>query len=148
MKRQFVGHLHRALFGLNLFLAVTAIAGGVGLLTGLIAPGADLLAGSIFSSYVIPGLALLLLVGGAATLATIEVGRGGEYQYVLAVFAGAMMIIFELVEWTVIGYHFLQAIYLGAGGLTIALAIGLLVAPANEAAKRVAGPPETVHRRG
>lgn len=138
--------LHRALFGLTLFLAVTAITGGLGLVTGAIAPGPDLIAGSIFPSYLIPGLALLLLVGGGATLATIEVARHGPYQYDLSVFAGAMIVIYELVEWVFIGYHYLQAIFLGAGGLIILLAMWLIMASPVGASQPVTGNPDAAHR--
>lgn len=128
--------LDRALLGLDLFLAVTTIAGGIGLLTGLIAPGTDLLAGSIFSGYVIPGLALLVLAGGSATLATVDVARHGTYRYEASILAGAVIIVFELVEWTIIGYSFLQAFYLALGGLIVILAARLLYRAIAEAVRR------------
>ena len=59
--RKFEGLL---LIGLNAFLAVTAFVGGIGLLTGTIVPLPEMLQGSPFTSYTIPGLALLVLVSG------------------------------------------------------------------------------------
>lgn len=128
--------LHRTLLGLTLFLAATSIAGGIGLVTGLIAPGTDLLEGSIFSSYVIPGLALLILAGGSATLAAAEIARQGTYQYEISILAGAVIIVFELVEWAIVGYSFLQAVYLAVGGLIVVLAAGLLFRAVSAAVKQ------------
>jgi hypothetical protein len=53
---------------LDSFLGVTAVLGGLGLLlrVPLFSPPLDLLGGSPFGSYAIPGLALLILVGGVA----------------------------------------------------------------------------------
>ena len=50
---------------LAFFLALTAFAGGIGLLAGLNAPPVELLKGSPFSDYTIPGLSLFVLVGEA-----------------------------------------------------------------------------------
>lgn len=140
--------LHRLLLVLDLFLAVTAIAGGIGLLTGLIAPGTDLLDGSIFSSYVIPGLALLFLAGGSATLATIQVAARGDYQYEASILAGAVIIVFELVEWAIIGYSFLQAVYLAIGAVIIALAGGLLYRAVSQAVAQTRPAHWQAHRHG
>jgi hypothetical protein len=62
-----------ALITLSGFLGITAAGGGLGLLLGWITPGMDLLDGSPFSTYVIPGLMLLTVVGGSALLATAAV---------------------------------------------------------------------------
>jgi hypothetical protein len=87
----------------NGFLAVTAAAGGLGLLTGAISPGLELLAGSPFGSYTIPGLALLMVVGGSALAATILLIRRHPLGSLAAVLAGVMIMGFELVEVLVIG---------------------------------------------
>jgi hypothetical protein len=85
------------------FLAVTAAAGGIGLLTGMIAPGVNLLQGSPFTSYTIPGLALLILVGGSALVASGLMLRRHLYGVLVSAIAGVMIIGFEFVEVLVIG---------------------------------------------
>ena len=85
------------------FLAVTAIAGGIGLLTGVNVPPVSFLAGSPFPDYTIPGLALLVLVGGTALVATYLTVRRNRYAALVSVLAGAMIIVFEIMEVLSIG---------------------------------------------
>jgi hypothetical protein len=93
----------RLLIALDAFLAVTAVAGGIGLLTGILAAPLALLQGSPFGSYIIPGLALLVIVGGSALVATVLMIRRHALGAVLSGMAGAMIIGFEIVEVLVIG---------------------------------------------
>jgi hypothetical protein len=53
------------------FLALTTFLGGIALIANWIAMPVELLEGSIFSSYLIPGLSLSIIVGGSALFATI-----------------------------------------------------------------------------
>ena len=53
------------------FNAVTAVGGGIMLMTGGIEPPSAWLQNSVFASYFIPGLILASLVGGSALLAAI-----------------------------------------------------------------------------
>jgi hypothetical protein len=85
------------------FLAVTAVAGGAALLTGDISPGLKLLAGSPFDSYLIPGLALLGLVGGSALVATFLMLVRHPWGVAVSAVAAVMIMGFELVEVLVIG---------------------------------------------
>lgn len=114
------------------FLALTAIGGGVGLLTGAISPGLELLVGSPFGSYLVPGLALLVLVGGSALVATVALIRGHPRAILVAAMSGAMIIGFETVEVLVIGSdpgvaRNLQLFYFGLGLaiLVVVAAIGV-----------------------
>jgi hypothetical protein len=91
------------LIALDAFLAVTAIAGGIGLVTGTLAAPLALLQGSPFGSYIIPGLALLVMVGGSALVATVLMIRRQTLGAALSGVAGAMIIGFEIVEVLVIG---------------------------------------------
>lgn len=115
------------------FLAVTAVAGGIGLLTGAMAPDVALLQGSPFSSYTIPGLALLLLVGGSALLATGLMVRLPELGVLASGATGLMILIFETVEVLVIGSdpgvaRTLQLLYFGLGLLMLLLTAALWLA--------------------
>ena len=69
------------------FIGITAIAGGIALIIGAATatsggavPDAAYLGGSPFTSYIIPGLVLAVVVGGTHQLAALLVGpraRGG-----------------------------------------------------------------------
>ena len=88
---------------LNGFLALTAFAGGIGLLADLNAPPLETLEGSIFRSFLIPGLALFLVVGGSAlTAAVLHIRRHALAGY-SGMAAGLIIIAFEIVEVMVIG---------------------------------------------
>lgn len=113
----------RALLWLTIFLAVTTIAGGIGILTGVLGLDESDLDGSPFSSYVVPGLALLVLVGGTATAAAILLRRSDPLAPFVAAAAGGAMMIFEIVQMRYIPFHFLQVVYLVVGALTFGLAI-------------------------
>ena len=88
---------------LNAFLALTAIAGGIGMLTGSIRPPLELLEGSPFNTYTIPGLALLVIVGGSALLATVLLLRRHPFGAWAAIGAGVMIMGYEIVEVLVVG---------------------------------------------
>jgi hypothetical protein len=118
--------LHILLIGLVAFLALTTIAGGIGLITGAIAMPIEYLAGSPFPDYTIPGLSLSILVGGAATLATILLIRHHPFALLTSGAAGVGIIIFEIVEVMVIGSppgvaRSLQVFYFSLGSIIILL---------------------------
>jgi hypothetical protein len=96
-------------------------------LTGTIAPGLDLLQGSPFTSYTIPGLALLVLVGGSALTATVMLLRRHPFGTLASAVAGVMIMGFEVVEVLVIGSEpgvarNLQLFYFSLGLLIVVLA--------------------------
>ena len=95
--------IRKILIMLISFLALTAIGGGIGLLTGLNAPPLVFLDGSPFSSYILPGLALLILVGGTAVLASILLVRNYHHAWVAAIASAIAVVIFEIVEVVYIG---------------------------------------------
>jgi hypothetical protein len=118
---------------LDTFLGLTAVGGGLGLLTGAIAPPLDLLQGSPFNTYAIPGLVLLGLVGGSALGAAGLLLRRHSWGGSASAGAGLMIMGFEIVEVLVIGSspglaRQLQLFYLGLGLCMIALAIALRIA--------------------
>ena len=113
----------RALLWLTTFLAVTAIAGGIGILAGVLGLDEADLDGSPFSSYLVPGLSLLILAGGTATVAALLLRRSDPLAPFAAAAAGGAMMIFELVQMRYIPFHFLQVVYLVVGALTFGLAV-------------------------
>lgn len=112
------------------FLALSAFAGGIGLLAGLNAPPVDNLKGSLFKNFTIPGLSLFVIVGGSALLAAILLGRKSKFAVLVATGAGIIIMFFEFVEVLVIGSppgiaQTLQIIYFGTGVLITIVAIGI-----------------------
>jgi len=112
------------------FLGVTAVLGGLGLLFGMpfVSPPLDLLADSPVRSYVIPGLALLVLVGGGGLLATALLARRSPWGVAMSGAAGVLILGFEAVELVVIGFTGLLACYVMLGLLILVLAVGLRLA--------------------
>jgi hypothetical protein len=90
------------IFVLVVFGALTTLAGGIGLLTGAIATPLEWLEGSPFVNYIIPGLALAIIVGGSMLLAAATIFTGREIGVLASGFAGLAMMIFEIVEVVVI----------------------------------------------
>lgn len=113
----------RALLWLAAFLAVTTILGGIGILLGVLGLDEADLDGSPFGSYVVPGLALLVLVGGTATVAVMLLQQRHPLAPFAAASAGAAMMIFEVVQMRYIPFHILQVVYLIVGAVIVAVAI-------------------------
>ncbi len=112
----------KVLFGLNLFLGLTAVAGGVSLLTGLIKVPLTALAGSPFTDFTVPAILLAAIIGGTSLLAAWLVHLGLSLGNRVSAIAGGAIIIFEIVEWNIIGFAWLQAVYIGIGVAILALA--------------------------
>ena len=116
-----------ALILLTAFLALTAIGGGIALLMGVNTPPIELLHNSPFNSYLIPGLALLILVGGTSFLASIMLFLARQQASIITLASSISIMIFEIVEVTVIGSpkgiaRNLQIFYFALGFITGILA--------------------------
>lgn len=114
---------------LTLFLAITAFGGGIQLLTGFYVPPVEMLAGSPFEDFTIPGLALGLIVGGSALFAAVLLVRRSRFALLASIAAGLVILFFEFVEVLVIGSpagpsRFMQILYFGMGTVIIATALG------------------------
>jgi hypothetical protein len=115
---------------LNIFLALTAFLGGIGLLAGINAPGVEQLQSSPFKDYTIPGLSLSVIVGGSALLAAILLIRKSRFAVLCSIGAGIIIMFFEFVEVLVIGSPpgialILQLLYFGLGTVIAAVSIGV-----------------------
>jgi hypothetical protein len=122
--------LNVVLIVLTFFLALTAVAGGIALLTGLNTPPVAMLQGSPFRDYTIPGLALTVIVGGSGLFAAILLLRKSKYATLFAATAGIIIMFFEFVEALIIGSpagvaRTLQIFYFGLGTLIVITALGL-----------------------
>lgn len=81
-----------ALLALQIFAALSAIAGGIGLVSGMIALPMDWLNNSVFSDYAIPGIILGAIVGGTQVAALIYAyGRQEAYLFATSIAGGVLM---------------------------------------------------------
>lgn len=76
--------------------------------------------GSPFSDYLIPGLCLLLVLGVLPLVVLVGVWRGAAWAWYGAFTVGCGLIIFEIVEFGVIGYNWMQVLFGGIGVLITA----------------------------
>lgn len=119
------------------FVGVTAVAGGVALTLGAIVPSlatvlsppVAYLHGSPFSSYLVPGLILAVVLGGVHLVAFWMLLRRHPSALFAAAVAAFDTAIWIFVELVIIPFSFLQALYFVASlaefGLVL-LALGLL----------------------
>lgn len=116
---------------LMFFLALAAFEGGVQLLVGFYTPPVEMLSGSIFKDYTIPGLVLGIIVGGSALFAAILLLRKNKFAVLASISAGLIIMFFEFVEMLVIGSpagpaRFMQILFFGTGAVISAAALGQL----------------------
>jgi hypothetical protein len=86
---------------IELFVGLWAVIGGVGLVTGAIPflrMPVEYLQGTPFADYTIPGLLLLLAVGGSSLLAAATILGGREVGVLASALAGLILVGFEIVE--------------------------------------------------
>lgn len=86
---------------MELFVGLWAVIGGVGLVTGAIPflqMPVEYLQGTPFSDYTIPGLLLLIVVGGSFLFAAATILTGREVGVLASALAGLIVIGFEVVE--------------------------------------------------
>ena len=93
--------LRVTLFIVDLFVALTAIGGGIALFTGLesserVPP--EWLHRTPFKSYVIPGLILAVVVGGSAAIATFATHDSPSAGGAVSILAGILLMGFIAVE--------------------------------------------------
>ena len=121
--------LYIALIVLTIFLALTAVAGGIQLLEGTYAPSMEMLQGSIFPNWIVPGLSLFLIVGGSALFAATLLFRKSKFALLFSTTAGVIIMFFEFVEILAIGSpagiaRTLQIFYFGLGTAIIVTSMG------------------------
>ena len=119
-----------ALVILEAFVALGAVAGGIGLLTGAIPASLNGLQGSLFVDYTVPALSLMVIVGGSMLLAAATILTGREIGVLASAFAGLAMMIFEIVEVAIVdrigGSELMIAVSLQAFYFALGLAIFVL----------------------
>jgi hypothetical protein len=118
--------LRIALIVVDLFAALTAIAGGVALIAGVIQFPLEWLQSTPFSSYTIPGLILAIIVGGSALVATATMLTGRSVGVIASLAAGFIIAGWTVGEVAMLGYvSWLQPFMFVVGLVTIGLAVWL-----------------------
>ena len=119
---------YAALVVVSIFHALSAVGGGIGMVVadGLSMPK-SLLAASPFSTFLVPGLILAVVVGGTQTMASVRLLQRRSSALLWSAVAG-----FGMVIWIVSEIGFLQVlswsqlIYVVSGLLQLLLVIALL----------------------
>ncbi len=113
-----------AVVGADLFEAVSAIAGAVGLVVGFMNIPVTVLNGTPFSDFTVPALLLGAVVGGSALMAAAITAFGpGRYGAPASAVAGCVTVGWVAVEIAMIGLgSWLQVFYLLVGMVMIGLA--------------------------
>ena len=110
------------------FNALSAVGGGIAVVaTGGMGMPASMLAGGPFSSFALPGLILLVVVGGTQTAALVLLLARRASALLWTAIAGFGMVIWIFVETGIIaGISALQVIYFVTGILQLILVLALL----------------------
>ena len=116
----------RILFFLLVFQGLSGCLGGVRLVadpsgTGIDLP-VELLAGSAFSNYLVPGLVLLIVLGIGPWVAAYGVWRRSPWGWTSSFVVGAALIIWLAIQIRIIGYHSDPPLQLTYGLLACAIA--------------------------
>jgi hypothetical protein len=119
-----------ALAVLQVATAVSAFAGGLSLAIApdgdIMGMSTDILEGSPFNDFLVPGLVLLFGVGGSMLLGGIAVWRSWRWGYAMAFAAGAVMVGWITVQVFIINeVNILHYVYWTAGTVTMLLALAL-----------------------
>lgn len=110
----------KALLGVLLFNGVSAVAGGLALMTDWIPEQVSWVRNTDFPSNYFPGVILMAVVGGSALIAAIALMKGVDGWQLASIVAGMIMVFWIVGEIASIrGFHFLQVIYLVTGALTV-----------------------------
>ena len=127
MTRQSRSSLTRYLLGgLLAFGALNAFGGGYYGFSGAEGVPVDLLEGSPFQSYFVPSLVLFVVVGGSLLFAAISVFADTRIARISALISGVIVLVWILVQVSIIGYVSWMQPTTAVGGLLILLLAWLL----------------------
>jgi hypothetical protein len=123
-----------ALSALTLFVAGGALFGGWALITGAdLGMDANLLDGTPFSSFVIPGYILAFVVGGTNLIAAVLLLMRLPISVPVAMIAGAILTGWIAIQVAMIGYAtILQPIFFAVGIIIMTIARRLWLETVNE----------------
>jgi len=112
------------LFILLCFIAITATVSGILMISqpdgSILNLKPELLSGSPFSNYLVPGILLACIVGAVNLVAAFLNMMRHRHRYNAAIAGGAVIITWILVQVMMIGtIHWLHILYFSAGALVI-----------------------------
>ena len=118
------GIAHWVLIGVELFVAVGAVYGGVGLIAGNAIHIADeWLVGTPFNSWILPGIFLLVVVAFPMMTAAVAEIRRLRWSYSASLVAGAAQVGWIIAQWLIMQRFFLlQPVMFAAGAAVLLLA--------------------------
>ncbi|MGZ5368270.1 MAG: hypothetical protein ACXWDJ_07580 [Aeromicrobium sp.] len=110
----------KIVLGLLLFNGLTAVGGGLALMTGAIPEQDSWVRHTDFSSLYFPGVILMAIVGGSSLVAATAMFKGTTGWQLASILAGLIMVFWIVGEIASIrGFHFLQVIYFITGAVVI-----------------------------
>ncbi len=111
----------RLLLGLLLFNGVSAVGGGLALMTDWIPEQASWVRDTDFASNYFPGVILMAVVGGSSLVAATALVKRSDGWQLASIVAGTVMVAWIVGEVASIrAFHVLQVIYLVTGALVVA----------------------------
>ncbi len=111
---------NRTLLGLLLFNAVTAIGGGLALMTGWIPEQPSWVEHNDFAGNYFPGVILFAVVGGTSLVAAVAMVKRSTSWELAALLSGVVMLVWIVGEIASIrAFHVLQVVYLVTGALVV-----------------------------
>jgi hypothetical protein len=126
--------MRKLLLGLLLFNGLSAVVGGLALMTDWIPEQASWVRDTDFPSNYFPGVILMAVVGGSSLIAATALVKRSDGWQLASIVAGTIMVFWIIGEVASIrGFHFLQVIYLVSGVLVVAWT------PAREAGRAATG---------
>jgi len=116
----------KTLKGVLLFNAISAIGGGIALITGTLPVPVMLLRHTPFDSFVIPGLFLGIIIGGSALAGAVALRAQPRRSRLISAAAGVIMVGWIAGETILVrGFSVLQGLYLLTGLIVVVLSWGL-----------------------
>jgi hypothetical protein len=110
----------KIVLGMLLFDGVSAVAGGVALMTDWIPEQASWVRHTDFPSNYVPGVILMAVVGGSSLIAATALLKRSDGWQLASIVAGTIMVFWIIGEVASIrAFHFLQVIYLVTGALIV-----------------------------
>ena len=115
-----MGRDARVLLGLLLFNAISAVGGGLALMTGVIPRQATWFEHTGFAGQYFPGVILMAVVGGSALVAALAMMKQAPGWQLASILSGVVMLVWIVGEIASIrGFHFLQVIYFVTGAAVV-----------------------------
>ena len=111
----------KVLLALLSFNGVSAVGGGLALMTDWIPEQASWVRATDFASNYFPGVILMAVVGGSSLIAAAALAKRVDGWQLASIVAGTIMVFWIIGEIASIrGFHVLQVIYLVTGALVVA----------------------------